>query len=112
MSTDTPKPEHTEAAALLRAAGYLVVKIPPCSKEGRDHGAHVLITRSARCPGGGNIPHGIHSWYQGSFGPWANCHCGHLFSDYGQAPSDWEKHKQEHIAWFGGSAAASEVDHV
>jgi hypothetical protein len=27
-----------EAAALLRKAGYLVAKIPPCGKGGRDHG--------------------------------------------------------------------------
>src|SRR5262245_14400606 len=106
MSTETP--DLADAAALLRSAGYLVVKVPPCRFEGLDHGKHVLITRSATCPGGGNIPHGIHGWHQGTFGPWANCQCGHSFSDYGQDPSDWEKHKRDHPEWFEGAR----VDHV
>lgn len=88
--------EIDEAVALLREAGYLVVKIPPCGKEGSDHGRHVLITRSAACEGGGTIPHGYHSSHFGTFGKWMNCQCGHSFSDYGDPPTDWEKHKAEH----------------
>jgi hypothetical protein len=89
-----------EAATLLRDAGYLVVKIPPCGKQGRDHGRHILITRSASCPGGGTIPHGAHGGHLGTFGYWVNCRCGDSFSDYSGPPSDWEKHKQAHPEWF------------
>lgn len=96
-----------DAVALLREAGYLVAKIPPCSSQGRDHGRHVLITRSASCPGGGTIPHGLQSWHDGTFGMWANCQCGHSFSDYGDAPTDWAKHKQEHPEAFPAAPVVS-----
>lgn len=95
-----------EAVALLRKAGYLVAKIPPCGKEGRDHGRHILITRSSSCPGGGTIPHGLQSWHDGTFGVWANCRCGHSFSAYGGPPTNWDQHQQDHPDWFAAAKAA------
>lgn len=98
--------ELRAALKLVQEAGYLVAKIPECKLGGRDHGSHTLITRSARCPGGGTIPHGLHSWHLGTFGMWANCKCGGSFSDYYGSeddPSNWEKHKAEHPEFFGQS---------
>jgi hypothetical protein len=95
--------EVKAAFELLTNEGFLVVKIPPCEKEGQDHGKHTLITRSAMCPGGGTIPHGLRNWHQGSFGMWADCLCGSSFSDYygtAEDPSDWEKHKIQHPEFF------------
>lgn len=90
--------ELTEAIKLVREAGYLVAKIPPCTRAGRGHGKHILTTKSASCPGEEPIPHGYQTSHRGSFGIWVYCRCGDSFSDYGpeDEPSNWEKHKQEH----------------
>lgn len=83
------------AVTLLRAAGYLVFKIPDCKKD-KSHGSHIILTKSVRCPGV-NPPHGYHSAYEGIFGTWINCQCGYQFSDYdGDPKTDWEEHKEEY----------------
>jgi len=82
----------------LRHAGYMVVKIPPCTKD-EPHGRHTLITRSVSCPGREPIPHGHVTSYLGSFGMRVTCLCGESFSDSpmdDDGPSDWEEHKAEH----------------
>ena len=32
----------------------------------------------------------------GTFGWWRNCKCGKAFNDCTDAPTEWEKHKEEH----------------
>jgi len=91
--------ELARALKIVQDAGYLVAKIPECRRQGTDHGSHILITRSAKCPGGGKIPHGVHSTHLGTFGVWINCLCGESYADYygGDGPTSWELHKQEFI---------------
>lgn len=84
----------------LRGQGYMVVKIPPCTRAGRGHGRHILITRSATCPGEDPMPHGVQGCHDGTFGVWVHCACGHSFRDYtaGDEPATpWQGHKAEHI---------------
>lgn len=89
-----------EMAAHLSGRGYLVAKIPPCSRQGRGHGRHVLITRSGTCDGEEPMPHAFVNLHQGSFGIWVNCACGHGFADYRLDDADeltpWEQHEAEH----------------
>lgn len=94
---DEAREARRQVIELLREAGYLVMWIPPC-KVTRDHGKHILVTRSATCPGGGTIPHGLQSTWHGSFGWWANCQCGDSFAMYGadDEPTNWDKHQAEH----------------
>lgn len=84
-----------EELAKLRGSGYMVVKVPECTKP-PGHGRHILITRSAACEGVGPIPHGYQTSHLGTFGLWVHCRCGHDFSDYGKAPSDWVQHQQKY----------------
>jgi hypothetical protein len=79
---------------LLKNIGYLVVNIPNCKTQG-SHGKHVLITRSYSCPGV-DPSHGYNGTYYGTFGPWIMCKCGYEFSDYGESPTHWQKHKVEY----------------
>src|SRR5260221_3834117 len=84
-------------AEQLRAAGYLVTKIPACTRSS-GHGRHVLIIRTASCEGVEPIPHGPHSVHQGMFGLWYRCKCGHEFPDYTESddgPTQWQAHKAE-----------------
>jgi hypothetical protein len=90
----------TDVAAMvetLSAAGYLVVKIPPCDRRG-GHGRHALITRTAQCDGVEPIPHGFHSTHRRLFGYGVTCACGGSFSDYSKdgEPSAWAEHKAQH----------------
>jgi hypothetical protein len=85
-----------EAIELLKAEGYLVVKIPQCKHGDKSHGRHILITKSASCPGA-NPQHGYVSTHYGTFGPWIRCRCGYEFSDYyGDPKTNWQKHREEY----------------
>lgn len=84
----------SEMAAALRAAGYLVVKVPPCERD-FGHGRHSLITRSAMCEGREPIPHAPINGHFGSFGWRVICACGGDFATYDE-PSEWDEHKAEH----------------
>ena len=89
-----------EMAAHLGQRGYLVAKIPPCSRQGRGHGRHTLITRSGMCDGEEPMPHAFASLHDGSFGPWVYCACGRGFAWYrpddSDEPTPWDQHKAEH----------------
>lgn len=97
LPTPTPTEEDRIEAAIkvLRGGGFMVARIPECTKP-LGHGRHILVTRSAACEGVGPIPHGYQTSHLGSFGMWVHCRCGHSFSDYGESPSNWATHKQEH----------------
>lgn len=95
-------PEQLAAAKdLLVANGYLVSKIPVCKWAGRGHGKHVLLTRSARCPGEEPMPHKDVGGYQNFLGFQVLCACGDSFSDTPwnddpESKTDWTLHKELH----------------
>jgi hypothetical protein len=94
-------PERTtlDLVEEVRGAGYLVIQIPSCKRDGHDHGKHVLVTKSAMCPGAGIAPHGAQTVTMGTLGLWVNCSCGDSFSDYGEHPTKWEEHRAQH-SWI------------
>lgn len=87
--------DEAEMVEALRESGYLVVKIPPCSKQG-GHGRHELVTKTVMCEGAEPIPHGYHSSFHTALGVRVNCRCGRSFSDATDRPTPWDEHMEEH----------------
>jgi hypothetical protein len=95
-----PDAELETARELLRSRGYLVFRVPACTREG-GHGKHVLLTGSAMCPGVAPVPHGFLSSYETAFGTRVNCLCGDSFLDDAFSDEDerddtaWQRHLNE-----------------
>lgn len=84
---ENKSPDVKAAIETLKAAGYLIAKIPECKHLDRPHGSHGLITRTASCEGVEPMPHGFRNGYQGAMG-WINiCQCGRSFYE-----DDWKTH--------------------
>lgn len=81
MSTQERSEEVEAAIAVVRAAGFEVIRVPVCDREG-GHGRHSLRTKTFRCEGVEPMPHGLMHLSSRGFlgGSSVICACGRSFT--------------------------------